>query len=78
MAAPLVFQGAELVDRAGELELVFVDPADGAEYRVGVRTVRPPVVPPPPAPSNFRDADGRFPGDAGPELGRERYGPERP
>ena len=41
MIAELAFIRAELIDRAGAIELVFVDRADGAEWRVPVKANTP-------------------------------------
>ncbi len=43
--------GAELMDRNGTIELIFADPADGAVWRVSVRSMRVPEVPPRPEPA---------------------------
>ncbi len=63
LPARLILDRVELVDRTGLMELVLIDPADGAEWRVGVKSLRPPVLP---RPANndptIMDEDGTPPG----------------
>ncbi len=67
MPAPLIITGAELVDRTGLIELVFMDPADGAEWRVAVRSLRAPVLPrPADNDPTIMDEDGTPPGHVPP------------
>lgn len=61
MPARLVLVGAELVDRTGLVDLVFVDPADGVTWRVGVKSLRGPEPPAPPTVGGLDKNDPELP-----------------